>query len=177
MKRLLLLRHAKAVAGSPKLGDHDRPLNDRGHSDAPRVGAAMQHKLYVPGIVLCSTAKRTVETCRHVVAEFDAAPTVEFRDDLYLAPAKIIANAVRAIDVAADVALVIGHNPGLEECAKMLARKPRSDSERKRLDALAIKFPTAALAVIDFDVDAWSGIGSGEGALTDFLRPRDITDA
>jgi phosphohistidine phosphatase len=175
MKRLLLLRHAKAVPGTTKQGDHARPLNDRGRHDAPRIGAFMQHKGYVPDIVQCSTSKRTVETWRHVAPELGRKLDATFRDDLYLASWKAISNVIRALDEPARTALFIGHNPGLEECARALARRPRSEDERDRLALMIDKFPTSALAVLDFEVDAWKEIGSGMGELFDFVRPREIT--
>ena len=175
MKRLLLLRHAKAVPGTTKSGDHGRPLNERGKLDAPRMGIAMQHKRYLPDRVLCSTAKRTLETWEHVAPELDSKPEVTFSDELYLAPWKLIANMVRAQPKTANVVLVIGHNPGLEECARALARKPKTDDEHKRLDTLNEKFPTSALAVLDFDTEIWTEIASGTGVLTDFIRPRTLT--
>jgi phosphohistidine phosphatase len=176
MKRLLLLRHAKAVPGGTKSGDHGRALNERGRNDAPRVAVAMQHKGYIPDFVLCSTSKRTVETWQHVAPELDAKPEIAFSDDLYLAPMKIIVGAARAIREPAKIALFIGHNPGLEETARALARKPRSDDERKKLDSLIAKFPTSALAVLDFDADSWDEITPGTGALVDFIRPKELTD-
>lgn len=175
MKRLLLLRHAKAVPGTTKSGDHGRPLNERGRLDAPRMGIAMQHKRYLPDRVLCSTSKRTLETWEHVAPELDGTPEVIFSDELYLAPWKVIANMARAQPKAAGVVLVVGHNPGLEECARALARKPRTDDERQRLDTLNEKFPTSALAVLDFDTEIWSEIASGAGVLTDFIRVRTLT--
>ena len=176
MKRLLLLRHAKAIPGTTKTGDHGRPLNERGRLDAPRMGIAMQHKRYLPDRVLCSTAQRTLETWEHVAPELDDKPDVSFSDELYLAPWKLIANLVRALPKTVNIALVIGHNPGLEECARALARKPRSDDERTRLDMLTEKFPTGALAVLDFEGDAWREVAPNAGALIDFLRPRGLTN-
>ncbi|MGB8365472.1 MAG: SixA phosphatase family protein [Rhizomicrobium sp.] len=175
MKRLLLLRHAKAVTGSPKSGDHARPLNDRGRIDAPRMGIALQHKHYLPSLVLCSTARRTVETWQHVIPELDGSPEVRFLDELYLASGKAIINIIRDCGSAADAVLVIGHNPGLEECARALSRKPRSERECECTNALAEKFPTCALAVLDFAVGSWREIASGTGALVDFIRPKDIS--
>jgi phosphohistidine phosphatase len=175
MKRLLLLRHAKAVPGGAKNGDHGRGLNDRGRSDAPRVGAEMQHRGYRPDVVLCSTAKRTVETWQRVVPELDGKPEVDFIDALYLAPSKVIANLVRAVAEPAGIVLVIGHNPGLEDCARSLARTPHGDEERRRLETMAEKFPTCALAVLDFEVATWDEMEAGAGQLVDFLRPRVLT--
>ena len=36
------------------------------------------------------------------------------------------------------------------------------------------KFPTAALAVIGFDVDHWREIAPGTGRLEAFVRPKDL---
>jgi len=176
VKRLLLLRHAKAIPGTTKTGDHGRPLNERGRIDAPRMGIAMQHKRYLPDRVLCSTAKRTLETWEHVAPELDHEPEVSFSDELYLAPWKVIANMARTLPRTVSVALVIGHNPGLEECARAFARKPRSEDERERLDTLTEKFPTAALVVLDFEGDVWSEAIPDAGALVDFIRPRSLTN-
>jgi phosphohistidine phosphatase len=174
MKRLLLLRHAKAVTGSAKGGDHARALNDRGRADAPRIAIAMQHSHHIPDLVLCSTAKRTTETWAHVAPELDVEPEVNFLDILYLAPWKTIAQTVRAVSGDPNVVLVIGHNPGLEDFAQAAARKPQSDRERTLLETLKEKFPTAALAVLDFE--NWSDVAAGSGALVDFIRPKDLTD-
>ena len=70
--------------------------------------------------------------------------------------------------------MVVGHNPGLEDLATKLAREPVRRKERARRDVLEEKFPTAALAVLDFDVDKWRDIRTGEGALVDFVRPKDL---
>jgi phosphohistidine phosphatase len=176
MKRLLLLRHAKAAAGSAKVGDHDRPLNERGRTDAPRMASAMQHNNYIPDRVLCSTAVRTVETWAHVAPELDVEPEISYLDALYLAPWKTIAQTIHAVSGDPNAVLVIGHNPGLEELAKALARKPHSDAERRRLESLMEKYPTAALAVLDFDIESWSALAPGSGALVDYIRPKSLTD-
>jgi phosphohistidine phosphatase len=176
VKRLLLLRHAKAISGTTKSGDPGRPLNDRGRKDAPRMGVAMQHRGYFPDRVLCSPAKRTRETWEHVAPELDAAPEAEIVEALYLAPWRTIATAVRGIGTSANTVLVLGHNPGIEECAQALARNSRSEEEHARLQTLRDKFPTGALAVIDFDIATWDSLAAGSGALVDFLRPKDLMD-
>lgn len=176
MKRLLLLRHAKAVAGNAKSGDHARALNERGRIDAPRVAIAMQHKGYAPDYVLCSTSKRTTETWELLAPELDSKPEVRFSDGFYLASAKSIVQALRGVGEAWDVVLVIGHNPGLEECALLLARKSRSEDERRRFDMLSEKFPTAALAVLDFEIQSWTELAPETGRLVDFIRPKELTD-
>src|SRR5262249_45752034 len=70
--------------------------------------------------------------------------------------------------------LLVGHNPGLEQLAIALALHPQTATERERAQKLAHKFPTAALAVLDFDVAGWREIGPGKGRLVDYMRPKDL---
>jgi phosphohistidine phosphatase len=99
---------------------------------------------------------------------------VEYRDALYLAePGKILKAVQEAADTVQSL-MVVGHNPGLEQLASLLAREPVRRKERKRHDILEEKFPTAALAVLDFAVERWRDLAPGEGKLVDFVRPRDL---
>ena len=63
MKTVFLLRHAKSDWGDAGLKDQDRRLSERGRDAAPRMGEYISAKRYRPDAVLCSTARRTVETC------------------------------------------------------------------------------------------------------------------
>jgi len=175
MKRFFLLRHAKSLRDEARK-DKDRPLNTRGRNDAPRMGGYMHHRHYLPALVLCSTAKRTVETWELLGPELDGTADVRFLDSLYLAPDKTIEKIVRSLDDGVSSVLVLGHNPGLEDCAKAFAREPASTEERKLNDELRTKFPTCALAVFDFDVTDWVKIERGTGALIDYARPKGLAD-
>jgi phosphohistidine phosphatase len=175
MKRLVLLRHAKSLQDT-SVKDKERPLNDRGRNDAPRMGVYMHHRRYIPQLVLCSPSKRTAETWELLAPELDASPDVRFVEALYLAPAPTIAKLVRAVAPGVQTLLVIGHNPGLEDCAQAFARKPVTGEERKRDAALRTKFPTCALAVLDFDVESWPEAAAGSGILADFERPKGLHD-
>ncbi len=70
--------------------------------------------------------------------------------------------------------MVVGHNPGLERCALALAAVPLEKKLRKRYDVMDEKFPTCALAVIDFDVEKWRDVTPGRGDLDAFVRPKDL---
>ena len=166
-RRLLLLRHAKAVRDGAG-DDHARALTERGRSNAAAMGAFLHRSGYAPRLVLCSTARRTVETWELVAAELGGAAQAEFLDQLYLAPAKKIQDIVRK--AAGANVLVIGHNPGIEECAADLARKPASRDEAARLQHLKEKFPTCALAILEFDAARWASAGT----LAAFVRPKDL---
>lgn len=138
------------------------------------MGQAMRARDYLPDLVLCSSAKRTAETWEYAAPKLGAKPEVRFLDELYDAPEKSILKTIRGVKENAPVVMYIGHNPGLENLARKLVRKPEDGAEKKRLAAMGKEFPTSAVAVIDFDVDAWSDIDTGEGALTDFLTPAEL---
>ena len=174
MKRLYILRHAKAAPGEPGQDDHARALTLRGIADAE----AMAHYLRKNGAridrVLVSTAARTVQTADVVLRELQMPPRADYRDALYLASPGKILTLLQATPARAEAVMVIGHNPGLEELASLLAREPVRRKERERRDVLEEKFPTAALAVLDFDITRWRELAPDEGVLADFVRPKDL---
>lgn len=173
MKRLLLLRHAKAEQ-DPTKADHSRALAPRGRRAAPLVAKAMRKAGFVPDHVLCSAARRTRETWALAAPELKAEPSVEFTEALYLAPWQAIVAVARRTDDPVQALMVVGHNPGLEDCAAALLHRPAGHEERERQAALAEKFPTGALAVIDCAIDLWGDLAPGCGALTAFIKPRDL---
>jgi phosphohistidine phosphatase len=174
VKRVLLLRHAKAVAGGPKIDDHARELAPRGRDDAQAVGRYMRKHDLEPDLLLVSTATRTVETAELASAEFSSRPTIEFLEDLYLAEAGGIVSAVREAARAAEAVCVVGHNPGMEVAAAWLAREPEKRKERNFGELMEEKFPTGALCVLGFDIKAWRDLRPETGVLLGFVRPKDL---
>lgn len=172
MRRLLILRHAKAEPGTAEQEDHDRTLMERGVADAAAMARYLKKQGYVASRILCSTSLRTVQTVAPVLTATPAP--VDYLASIYLAPpGKLVALAQDAAD-ADKVLMLVGHNPGLEQCAAMLAREPVKPREQHRHDVMEEKFPTAALAVLDFDIAKWKQLSPGTGKLIDFVRPRDL---
>src|SRR6185437_682573 len=169
MRRLLLLRHAKAVPLSSG-DDYDRALTARGRDQARRVGAWIAGGAVTPDLCLYSGAARTCETFEIVAAALPRPPAAEVEDALYDAPGERVLGLVRALPGSVGAALVIGHNPGSGEVARLLTGEGAS-SQRLRL---ASHFPTAALAVIAFDRPDWSGLAPHTGRLERFVTPSDI---
>ena len=167
MRRVMLLRHAKSdwsLGG----GDHARLLNDRGRDAAPKIGAYILQASLVPELILCSTAERTRQTCDLVTAAFAKAPKTVFEDGLYLAEPETIISFVRDAPKKVRSLMIIGHNPGIHQAASDLTGSGNAE-DRERLSA---KYPTAALAVIDFAIDDWSEIALHAGKLDRFITPR-----
>jgi phosphohistidine phosphatase len=174
LKRLLLLRHAKTEPGGAGIDDHERALMARGREDAPKLGRYIRKQGYDPELILSSTSRRTAETVKLVTEELSSGSRVDYREALYLAPPEVILSLIRLAPDKITSAMVVGHNPGLEQLAGLLAREPLKRKERDRFDLLEEKFPTAALAVLDFDIVHWRDVERGEGMLKDFVRPRDV---
>jgi phosphohistidine phosphatase len=170
MKTLYLLRHAKSSWDDDGLDDFDRPLAERGSEAAPRIAEHMKREGWIPDTVLCSAARRAVETFELVrpVLGLDGAARIE--RELYLADPGVMLQRLRALPDSSSAVLMIGHNPGHEMLAKLLA----GDGKRKAVKRLQKKYPTGALAVLTFQTDRWGDVAEGTGYLEAFVRPKDI---
>ncbi len=169
MRRLLLLRHAKAVPLCDG-EDYDRALTERGRADARRVGEWIAGATGTPDLCLYSSAARTRETFEIVAAVLPRPVKAEPETALYDAPSLRVLGLVRGLPARVGTALVVGHNPGMGEVASLLTGEGAS-SDRLRL---ASRFPTAALAVIAFDRPDWSGLMPRSGRLESFVTPGDV---
>jgi phosphohistidine phosphatase len=170
MRRLMLLRHAKSDWSTSGLPDTARPLNARGEAAARLMGGYMARHGLIPHRVLCSTAQRTRDTWAGIAGQWPSGVDIAWEDDLYAAPPQAILSIVRAQDDKAHMLLVIGHNPGLQEAAELLI----AAGDITLRERLREKFPTSALAVIDFAVDRWSRIHERSGRLDRYVTPRSI---
>ena len=174
MRRLYILRHAKAAQGEPGQDDHARALTVRGIADAEALARYLRKNEARLDRVLISTAARTIQTADLVLRELEGPPRADYRDGLYLASAVKILAMLKMLPGKLSDVMVVGHNPGLEELAGLLAREPVRRKERERRGELDEKFPTAALAVLDFDIDRWRDLKPETGKLIDFVRPKDL---
>ncbi len=168
MLRLLLLRHAKSAWDHPGLADHDRPLAERGRKAAPVMASFLAENALAPGRILCSTARRTRETLSYLVPILDGETEIRLTRRLYDAEGGDYLTAIREGGAAAPLLMLIGHNPTMEDTAHLLAGTG-SDAALKRMRE---KFPTCALAVIDFDIASWRDVSPGAGQLSLFVTPR-----
>jgi phosphohistidine phosphatase len=169
MKTVMLLRHAKSSWDDAALPDFQRPLADRGREAAPRMGAYMKAEGLIPDAVLCSGARRAVETWELIAPELGSS-RVHVDDNLYMASPDSVVTWLRKLQPEIGSVLLIGHNPGFEELATRLA----GDGRKKAMKRMRKKYPTGALAIIRFEVDSWSGIVDGSGYLDGFIRPKDL---
>ena len=164
-RRLLLLRHAKAMSaapGAPDDWDHPRPLAARGVADAAAMGRLLRERGLQPQRALVSTATRARQTFTQLGLEPPAGPTeVVYSDQLYLAEPASLLDALRESHAEADSILLVGHNPGLHELAFRLSGEAA---------ALRRGFATCMLALFDVDC-AWPDLQARHASLVDVLAP------
>ncbi len=177
MKTVTVLRHAKSDWSDSALRDFDRGLNDRGYRAAAVMGRwAALHDLAFDAII-ASPAVRVVETLKRFREAHGDCPEPVFDMRIYLAAGATLAEVLSETSSSASHILIAGHSPGLEE----LILSAVSDDARSTLrDSVELKFPTAALAVLDFDIDDWASLASssiGRAKLRAFVRPRDLDPA
>lgn len=171
MKTLTLLRHAKSSWDDPVARDFDRPLNARGRKAAVTIGRYLRGEKLSFDHVVASPAIRIVETVEEVEAGYGGALAPAWDRRVYLASASSLLDVVHELPEGADSALLIGHNPGLEDLILLLIPDRAGDALR---DAVEEKFPTAALATLTFAADSWAQVKAGGGVLVSFTRPRDL---
>lgn len=168
-RRLILFRHAKSDWPDGVI-DENRPLAPRGQKAAPLMGAYMAKNGIVPDLVLVSTARRTQDTWNLLAPslpkEFDRRDV----GAIYEASPNRLLDVVRSTDVAVHSLMLVGHNPGLQQLALALVGAGDKDA----IHRLGEKFPTAALAVLDFTLDRWPDLHAGTGTLERFVTPKSL---
>lgn len=157
-KRLLLMRHAKA-AYPDHCSDHQRPLAGRGRVDAPEMGERLAADGWVPDLVVCSDAARTVETAELVIEALGANPPLQPVASLYEAGVKDVMDVVAGTSDAVSTLLIVGHEPTMSAATGAITNK-------------YARFSTGAVAQIELD-GGWDSVALGTGRLIRSINPKD----
>jgi phosphohistidine phosphatase len=160
MKTLLLLRHAKSSWNDPNLADFDRPLNERGFAAAAFMGEMVGSRVLVPEAIVCSPAKRAVQTAEILKATSELGAPVRLDERIYEASPQTLHLVASQFGNELSSVMMIGHNPGLEGFIVFLTGSVEP-------------MPTAGLAVIEIAVDVWSDLQNGAGRVVEVIRPKD----
>ncbi|WP_026556817.1 SixA phosphatase family protein [Arthrobacter sp. 35W] len=168
VKRLILMRHAKA-AYPLGVGDHDRPLAQRGHNEAPLAGKWLLENGIVPDFILCSSALRTRQTCTWVCQQLgDKAPTPKLEERLYATSATTMLSVINHVPDTVRTLMVISHLPGIQDLALRLASR---DSDESAYMGLASNYPTSAFSVFEHTKD-WAELDGQDARAVHFHIPR-----
>jgi phosphohistidine phosphatase len=132
-RRLILLRQAKS-AWPDETPDSQRPLAGRGRRDAPAVGRWLGRHVPKIELVLCSPAVRARQTWDLAAAELATPPERRHDERLYAASADDLLRVIRDLPPQVSTALLVGHNPGLEDLLELLT----GAAERLKTSAIAV---------------------------------------
>jgi phosphohistidine phosphatase len=161
MKTLLLMRHAKSSWKDDTLTDEQRPLNKRGRRDAPRMGQMLRELDLAPQVITSSPAARARETAVAVAEACGFEGEIVYEASLYEASVEACLAVAAGLPDAAQVALLVGHNPSLEA---LVAALTGADEH----------MTTAAIARVALPIERWAELGiATEGHLETILRSRE----
>ncbi len=164
MKRLILVRHAKSSWDDQTLTDFDRPLNDRGNRDAPRMGKRLKEKDIHPDMMLTSPAARALTTCEIIagILGFSLKKIKTDRSLYHASPEQLLRTLQTLPDLRdrEEVVMLFGHNPGLTEFANELLNE--------NIDNI----PTCGVVSCQLDVTHWKELDWGKGSLEFFDFPK-----
>jgi phosphohistidine phosphatase len=161
MKTLYLIRHAKSD-WHKGVQDFERPLNDRGMKDAPRMGRHLNAEGVSPDLILSSDANRAISTARLIANEMEYELTkIQENDKLYHASPKAMIKEIWNVSNEIDTLFVFGHNPGISELVEYLTE-----------DWVDLK--TCCVAKITFELNEWTALVRGTGILNKITSPKEI---
>lgn len=160
MPALLLLRHAKSDWAADSGDDRARPLNRRGRKASATIGEFIARADQVPDAALVSPAVRAQETLQRAMKAGEWTCPVRTSEALYDGGVSGLVEEIRAEPAETGVLLAVGHEPTWSEAATSLIGGGNLD------------LPTAALVRIEFEIDRWDEVASGEGVLAWIVVPR-----
>ena len=164
VRQLLILRHAKSSWADASLDDWQRPLNERGLRDAPRVGDLLRERSLVPDLIISSDAVRARTTAQIVAKSAGYTRELMVAPTLYHATPSDVIEVLNDVDDDAQSVMIVGHNPGLEDLIEQLTGEAHG-------------LPTAALMQLEIGIDRWSALDISIGAtIVDAWQPKDLPD-
>lgn len=154
MKRVFIVRHAKSDWDN-NLEDFDRPLNNRGHKDAPQMAQKLLKKGYKPDMLISSSAMRAITTAKYFASEFGYPDNcILEKREIYDIGYKFVLDMIKELPENTKSVMIFGHNPDQSHLATYLSNEQIGN------------MPTCAVVGIEFDTDDWSAIIKSD---TEFL--------
>ncbi len=161
---LMVMRHAKSSWENAHATDHERTLNAQGREAAPRMARWMAANDWLPEKIVCSNARRTVETAELLLGAWGKPIDIEYTRQLYLAPAESYVQQASQFPDVIHRALLIGHNPGVS----ILVGKVSEEIDH---------MPTCSVAIFRLAVDRWcelERLGASGLRLVAFQAPKKL---
>lgn len=165
MKQLLLVRHAKSDWSSNARSDFDRPLNKRGHRDAPEMAERLLNQHLIPQLIVSSPAMRAITTAKYFADTLGIdEKEIETEPAIYEASAAALLKVINNLNNSYDFVAMFGHNPGMTNLAINLC------------DTAVYDMPTCGMILIEFPFDDWKMISQDTGSEKLYDFPKNEND-
>lgn len=163
MRTLCLVRHAKSSWDNPALRDAQRPLNERGLRDAPRMAKTLAATGLQPDLLVSSPAKRAWTTAVFFAQAFGLAETdIVPNSDIYEAAPIALLRIISALPDTAQTILLFGHNPTFTEVANLFSAEPIDN------------VPTCGIVQLESAAPTWAAIYEGNTQVHSLYFPKNL---
>lgn len=172
MKHLYLLRHCKSDWSAAFQRDFDRPLNERGRSDAPLVCSFLNSIISFPETkVAVSPAKRTRQTVEPLIKTWtnERKNRIDWNESLYESGLNDYLTVIRQTPDTVENLLIVGHNPSIQDVVEFLV-------SGHRLDEL-VHVATGAVIMLDVNVSSWKQVNADNAVIRFVIPPRILKKA
>ncbi|PIF06426.1 MAG: hypothetical protein CSA36_01695 [Draconibacterium sp.] len=161
MKRIVMVRHAKAVPYGYD-DDFNRDLRKRGLTDAEKLGEEMNKRQIKPDLIVASPAKRALKTASIFAKKlgYEIGKIVQKEDIYHGLSVSEFMEMINGLQNEASTVYFFGHNPSFHYFTVYLVEKFTGD------------MPTCSTVVIDFMVDSWKDVQPYAGAVQFQLIPK-----
>ena len=160
MKTVMLLRHGKSDWDASFAHDAERPLSPRGVDAAQTMGRFVTAAGRMPDLVVTSPAVRAATTAQFAHQAGEWGCSIEVDPRLYGASATEALSTVAELPPAVETVLMVGHQPTWGQLVVLM------------IGGGWVRFPTAALACVEFGATDWSAVAAGRGELQFLVPPR-----
>ena len=158
MKKLLLIRHAKAEKDSA-VKDFDRPLKYPGIQDARFMADRIKAEAIIPQLIVTSPALRTKTTAEIFADALGLSDPIMDRS-IYEASQQTWLNVINSLSNKYDFIAIVGHNPGISYILQYLTGESR-------------EVHTSTVAQIELPADKWSEVTGDTGKVTYYSSPKE----
>ncbi|MDO3626162.1 histidine phosphatase family protein [Mucilaginibacter sp. BT774] len=158
MKKILLIRHAKAVHDD-SYSDFERPLKHSGMRDTTIMAERIESAGAVPQILISSPSLRTLATA-NILSEHLSLHKPSEDSRIYDASQQSLLSVISEFPENQNFVGLVGHNPGIAQLVHYFTGQIR-------------EVPPGAAVLIRFEFDSWRELTYDSGHLEWFSSPKE----
>jgi phosphohistidine phosphatase len=161
MKKIYLIRHAKASNSEFGMSDFQRPLSKKGKSDVIYMAKRLKNFEILPDLVISSPAKRAKTTAEVIAETINYQKSkIMYLESLYDSSYQAYRYLLDSLDDSLNSIFMVAHNPTITEVGETLS------------GAILTNMPTCSIVCIEFDVQSFKDIKENSGKILFFDYPK-----